>query len=137
MKALAATSLMALALLALPATALADVRVGVGIRIDNGYYYEGRYPDTVRVGYHNGYDDGYNEGRKDARRHERYSFWDEGRYRDGDRGYHGRYGPRYEYVNGYRRGFETGYHRGFAANRRYSDHDDHDRYGYDRDGRRW
>jgi hypothetical protein len=123
---------MALSLLALPAQSQAGVHVGVGIRIDNGYYYDGRYPDTVRIGYHTGYDDGYNEGVKDARHHERFSFWDEGRYRDGDHGYHGRLGPRYEYVNGYRRGFESGYRRGFETSRRDYDRRDDYRDRYDR-----
>jgi hypothetical protein len=135
MKAFATTGLLALSLLALPAPSRADVRVGVGIRIDNGYYYDGRYPDTIRIAYHNGYDDGYHEGAKDARHHERFSYWDEGRYRDGDHGYHGRYGPRWEYVSGYRRGFESGYRRAYQANFRYDDHDRY--YDHDRDDRRW
>lgn len=115
MKSFTATGLVAASMLAIPAPSAADVRIGVGIHIDNGYRRERYYQDTYGVGYDRGYEDGYREGGKDGRRHERYSFWDEGRYRDGDSGYKGRYGPRWEYRNGYRRGFEAGYRQGYEA----------------------
>lgn len=130
MKSLAATGIVAASMLAIPAPSSADVRVGIGVHIGNGPRY-GRYDDgTFRIGYNRGYDDGYKEGGKDGRRGERFSFWDEGRYRNGDRGYRRNYGPRWQYSDGYRNGFEAGYRRGYAAfSRRYDRRYDR---GYDR-----
>jgi hypothetical protein len=121
-------------MLAIPAPSQAEVRVAVGVYFDSGHRYDRRYGGTFRIGYDRGYEDGYKEGVKDGRRGERYSFWDEGRYRDGDHGYRGSFGPRWEYANGYRNGFEAGYRSGFGPygyrhryDRRY-----HDRYYEDR-----
>jgi hypothetical protein len=124
MKSLAATGLLAASMLAMPASSQADVRIGVGIRLDG---------HSNRIAYDQGYEDGYHEGRKDGHRRDRYGYWDEGRYRDGDHGYKGRYGPRWEYRNVYRRGFEEGYRRGYRSfHVRYDDRYD-DRYRrYDR-----
>ena len=115
-------ALAAAAFLAVPTESRADVRVGVGIRFSDGY--NRTYRNTWRTGYDRGLEDGRREGFKDVRRHERFSYWDEGRYRHGDAGYHGWMGPRYEYVSGYRRGFEEGYRDGY----RRSDDDRGRRY---------
>jgi hypothetical protein len=117
------------AFLAVPTESRADVRVGVGIRIGDGYGYNRNYRNTWRTGYDRGVEDGRKEGFKDVRRHERFGYRDEGRYRDGDAGYHGWMGPRYQYVSGYRRGFEEGYRNGYRQYNRYDDRDRrYDRY---------
>ena len=119
-----ATGLLAAAgLLAVPEPAQAGVRIGVGVQVDHGTGY-GRAPDAFRAGYDRGYDDGYKEGAKEGRHDDRYSFWDEKRYRKADAGYKGWMGPKYRYQNAYRRGFEEGYRRAYA------------RYDRDRDGGR-
>jgi len=125
MKALAATGLIAASMLAIPATS--EAGINIGIRVDRG----SRYYDTGRIAYDRGYEDGYHEGEKDGRHGDRYGFWDEGRYRDGDHGYNRRYGPRREYTNAYRRGFEAGYRRAYASYSRYNRYDSRDRYGND------
>jgi hypothetical protein len=130
MKSLAATGLLAVSMLAIPATSQADVRVGIHIDARGGYHRDGQ-----RIGYNLGYEDGYREGTKDGRRGDRYGFWDEGRYRDGDHGYRGSYGPRWEYRNAYRNGFEAGYRRAYAGFRRGYDDRRYDR-GDDRYRRR-
>jgi hypothetical protein len=109
----------------------ADVRVGVGVRIDGGYGYDAR--NTWRYGYDRGVDEGYREGERDARRYERFDYRDEGRYRDCDRGYKGWMGPRFEYERAYRRGFEEGYARAYRRFARYDRYDRNDRReNYDR-----
>jgi len=132
--------------LALPVASEAGARVGIGIAIgDRGYDGYGRaYIDTLQVGYGRGYQDGIDRGRNDGRRGDRFDLWREKRYRNGDAGYRSDYGPRYEYVNGYRRGFEEGYRRAYGSVRheyregryrddRYDgDHDRDDRYRDDR-----
>ena len=130
MKSLAATGLLAASMLAIPAPAKAGVHIGLGIRIDHDRHYY----DVHRIAYDRGYEDGHREGEKDGRRGERFSFWDEGRYRDGDHGYRNSYGPRWEYTNAYRRGFEAGYRRAYDSYSRYQyDRDYRDRYdGRDR-----
>jgi len=126
MKALAATGLIAASMLAIPATS--EAGINIGIRVDRG----SRYYDSGRVAYDRGYEDGYHEGEKDGRHGDRYGFWDEGRYRDGDHGYNRRYGPRREYTNAYRRGFEAGYRRAYSSYARYR-YDGRDRYDDRRD----
>jgi hypothetical protein len=125
--------------LALPASSEAGARVGIGITIgDRGYGGYGRaYVDTYQLGYGRGYQDGLDRGRNDGRRGDRFDFWREKCYRNGDAGYRRDYGPKYEYVNAYRRGFEEGYRRAYGSRRRdYRDHRDwrdrDDRYNDDR-----
>ena len=93
--------------------------------------YEGRHGrrggGAFDEGYSRGYDEGAREGSKDGRRGNRFELHREGRYRDGDHGYHSRYGSRASYTSGFRRGYEEGYRRGYASR-------SHGRYGYD-DGR--
>jgi hypothetical protein len=138
MKSLAATGLLTVSMLAI--TAPAHAGVNIGIRVDRG----SRYYDAGRVAFDRGYEDGYREGQKDGRKGDRYGFWDEGRYRDGDHGYNRRYGSRWEYSSVYRRGFEEGYrrayssyNRGYYGNDRYRSDSRRDGYYDDRDRGRY
>jgi hypothetical protein len=110
---IAASLLTSTLTLAVPAMSTADVRVGVGIHVGSDGWRGRQYRDTFRHGYDRGFQEGLREGEKDARKHQRYSYWDEGRYRDADRGYKGWMGPRWEYASGYQRGFEEGYRRAY------------------------
>ena len=132
MKALAMAGFVAAALAALPASAgAADVaafgRPMVG--------------PSFRYGYDRCWREGSDEGCKDARKNHDPRFWLEGRYRDGDHGYKGWMGPKWEYVRGYRDGYASGYRRAYASGRPgWRDRDDYGRerppYGpYDRDER--
>jgi len=114
MKSLATTGLISVSMLAMTAPAWAGVNIG--IRLDGG----SRYYEAGRVAYDRGFEDGYHEGQKDGRHGDRFGFWDEGRYRDGDHGYNRRYGSRYEYTSVYRRGFEQGYRRAFSVFNTYN-----------------
>ena len=128
---IAASLLTSTLTLAVPGASTADVRVGVGIHVGSDGWYGQRYRDTFRYGYDRGLQEGLHEGEKDARRDERFSFWDEGRYRDADRGYKGWMGPRREYANGYERGFEEGYRRAYRRfDRRYDGRWDRDERHY-------
>jgi hypothetical protein len=66
----------------------------------------------------NGYRDGIEAGRDDARHHERSDPARAKRYRQGDRGYDRRYGPRDEYQREYRVAFERGYREGYGRDDR-------------------
>jgi hypothetical protein len=127
MRSLAATGFIAASVLAMPAASQAGVNIGIHVG-------GSRYNDVSRIAYDRGYEDGYHEGEKDGRHGDRFGFWDEGRYRDGDHGYKRNYGPRWEYTNAYRRGFESGYRRAYDVYMRYR-YDDRDRYGYPYSGR--
>ena len=63
--------------------------------------------------YERGLTDGYDVGRDDARDRDRYDPRRNRRYRSGDSGYRGWYGPREYYRNSYREGFLAGYDRGY------------------------
>lgn len=98
-----------------------------------GYGYPGGgygYPGGgyVRAGYQNGLNDGYEKGLKDARDGDRYDPARHKWYREGDRHYSNRYGPREIYRNEYRQGFREGYDRAFREASRYG-------YGSGRRGR--
>jgi hypothetical protein len=101
---------------------------------------------AYRAGFKKGLDEGLDEGRKDANRGRRFELRREDRYRDGDHGYRSQYGPRREYVQGFRAGYERGYEQGYEVrgnrgrsgryrgydDRRYDDRYERDRYeGYD------
>lgn len=60
-----------------------------------------------------GYRDGYDVGRSDARHGEGYDPVRSKRYRSGDHGYKGDFGPRDEYKREYRAAFQDGYERGY------------------------
>lgn len=102
---------------------------------DDGYY-RGRYGsrgygyDTFRIGLDNGYGEGLREGRRDGERRRDYRFSNDRRFRNGDHGYRRSFGPRYEYVRGFRAGYERGYRAGYESSIRYR----YGRgYGYGRD----
>jgi len=63
--------------------------------------------------YERGVADGYDAGFEDARDRDRYDPRRSRRYRSGDSGYRGWYGPREYYRNAYRDGFLAGYERGY------------------------
>jgi hypothetical protein len=63
--------------------------------------------------YERGLNDGYDAGLEDARDRDRYDPRRHRRYRSGDSGYRGWYGPREYYRNSYRQGFLSGYERGY------------------------
>ncbi len=69
----------------------------------------------------NGYNDGYERGLDDARHHRRFNLTGQSWYRDGDRHYDSRYGPRAQYKVDYRDGFRQGYDAGYrdASEGRY------------------
>lgn len=123
------------------------------VAADDGYY-RGRYGsrgyergygyDSFRIGLDNGYGEGLREGRKDGERRREYRFSNDRRFRRGDAGYRRSFGPRYEYVRGFRAGYERGYRAGYESSIRYAygrdyGYGDHryrkDRYG--RDGYRY
>ena len=123
------------------APASADWRVAVGVSHDRDA--RGAGP-AFRYGYDRGWREGSEEGNHDGRGRRDPRFWREGEYRDGDRGYKGWMGPRWDYSAGFRRGYEEGYRRAFAAARpgwrdrgrdRWGDgrypRDDRDRRRYD------
>jgi hypothetical protein len=141
--------LAAAGMLAAPARLQAAPGVGIGILIGgdhdrrDGYgqsYDYGR--DAYRIGYDRGFEEGIKHGAKDGHKGESYNFWHDKRYRNGDSGYKGYYGPKHEYVAGYRRGYEAAYRRAYVETRHrhygrqgycYERHDDRDYYR-DRDG---
>ena len=100
---------------------------------DDGYYrgrgYGGRAYgyDTFRIGLDNGYGEGLREGRRDGERRREYRFSNDRRFRRGDAGYRRSFGPRHEYVRGFRAGYERGYRAGYEDAIRYARG-----YGYDR-----
>lgn len=94
---------------------------------ERGYYSGGR------IAFEKGYEEGLEDGRKDRDRRRRFDPARHDEYRDGDHGYRERYGPRYEYVRGFRSGYLRGYRDGFDV-RRYGRATTRDRYGRD-DGR--
>ena len=71
-----------------------------------------------RTGYYspafeNGARDGYEKGLEDRRKNRSFDPLRHSWYRSGDRDYEGRYGPREQYKDIYRRGFQEGYERGY------------------------
>lgn len=67
----------------------------------------------------NGYDDGYREGLNDGRSRHRDDPFAESRYRNGDHGYSGWYGPKDLYRVRYRDAFRSGYEAGYRDGYRY------------------
>jgi hypothetical protein len=66
----------------------------------------------IRVAYDNGYRAGYDRGLQDARGR-RYDYRRDNVYRDGNRGYDGRYGDRDDYRRSFQQGFASGYDAAF------------------------
>lgn len=121
------------AFLALPAESRAEWAVSVGVTRHDGYGRGSRHGGPAfRYGYDRGWREGSEEGRNDGRRSRDPRFWREGEYRDGDRGYKGWMGLRWDYTAGFRAGYEAGYRRAYAASRpRWRDHG-HERWDDDR-----
>lgn len=95
-----------------------------------GYESRGYGYDTFRIGLDKGYGEGLREGRRDGERRREYRFSNDRRFRRGDAGYRRSFGPRYEYVRGFRAGYERGYRAGYESSTRYA----YGRgYGYGRD----
>ena len=71
------------------------------------------YGTTRDLASSNGFNDGYQEGVSDGRNRHRDAPTAESRYRNGDHGYGGWYGPREAYRANYRRAFIDGYENGY------------------------
>ena len=115
---------------------------------DDGYYRGRPYGSrgygyhTFRIGLDSGYGEGLREGRRDGERRHEYRFSNDRRFRQGDAGYRRSFGPRYEYVRGFRAGYERGYRAGYESSIRHAHGREHGyggryyktgRYGRDRD----
>jgi len=133
-KLLMAGALAAAGVLAVPKPSQAGVRLGIFIGHDFGY----AHPDTYHIGFDRGYADGRQQGWADGYRSEVLDFWRDGRYRCGDVGYRFSYGPRGEYIGGYRQGYEQAYRAAFWRGRqaeRWQDRREQDRdhrFGWER-----
>ena len=103
-------------------------------RDDRGTYgngYPDRYPNSSSYpypsttnrggygydtpGYDNGYRDGLEKGREDARGRDSFDPVRHKEYRNADRGFNNRYGPKDQYKLVYRDGFEAGYAEGYRG----------------------
>ena len=112
-----------------PQASAADWRGGVGLEVSRERGLRGAGP-AFRYGYDRGWREGSEEGHRDGRRRRDARFWRDDEYRDGDRGYKGWMGPRWDYAAGFRQGYESGYRRAYAAARPggRGRGDDRDRY---------
>ena len=99
-----------------PQASAADWRGGVGLEVSRERGLRGAGP-AFRYGYDRGWREGSEEGHRDGRRRRDARFWRDDEYRDGDRGYKGWMGPRWDYAAGFRQGYESGYRRAYAAAR--------------------
>jgi len=113
---LVAGMLVAGAAAAWPQASAADWRGGVGLEVSRERGLRGAGP-AFRYGYDRGWREGSEEGHRDGRRRRDARFWRDDEYRDGDRGYKGWMGPRWDYAAGFRQGYESGYRRAYAAAR--------------------
>lgn len=94
------------------------------------YAYDRYTYDTFRIGLDYGYAEGLREGRRDGERRRGFHFSSDRRFRQGDAGYRRSFGPRFEYVRGFRAGYERGYRAGYDQAVRYSRGRGHSRYGH-------
>jgi hypothetical protein len=109
----------------MPGAANAQYAPGYDGRYGNDGQYGIRQGNTYSIGYSRGFRDGNSHGVRDARKREGFNYDHDRNYRRGDSGYRGHYGPRYEYVAGYRAGYANGYRSGYRIRgSRYG-------YGYD------
>ena len=89
-----------------------------GVYAQRGPY--GAYPGSsgyYSPAFDNGLREGFQKGQEDARKGRSFDVLRHEWYRDGDRHYENRYGPRQEYRNVYRRGFQQGYEQGYRDSR--------------------
>ena len=126
-------------LVAAPLQAEVVVGISLGPRVTlTQYRGHGDPRVSHRVGLERGMEDGREKAYEDVRKRRRLDVDRHRWYREGDRGYQYRYGPRWDYVRGYRHGFERAYEDAYRrAMARYGhrrDHRDRDRYGYDDGG---
>ena len=96
------------ALLCVPAASNAD-QIARRRGIDTNRGWETTNSDV----YDRGYREGLSRGQRDAERGRAFDMTRDAGYRNGDRGYHQRYGNRETYRDTYRTGFEAGYRRGY------------------------
>jgi hypothetical protein len=103
-RAIAITLLLSLALALNPGVAAQkQSRNGIQLRI--------AYEHGYRAGYVDGYDAGENDfADRMGRDYQRHTL-----YREADRGYESRFGPRVDYKEGYSLGFEVGYFDGYVG----------------------
>jgi hypothetical protein len=122
-------ALTALLVTGLSWAAPADAQAQFGQRQRGGYSVQGS-------AYDNGYREGLAEGARDARDGRGGNARRHDVYRDGDRGYDGRYGNRGQYKQAFRDGFERGYSEGYSQYSRSGRAVPRDRgYGYPGAGR--
>ncbi len=93
---------------------------GNGRYPNGGYYPDSRYPGGgygnrgyVGPAYQYGFSEGYEKGLEDLRDRDPYEPARHKWYREGDRHYNSRYGPRESYKNEYRIAFREGYDQAF------------------------
>jgi hypothetical protein len=127
MSMMAAATLMGTAVLAFPASSPAQVLDDVFGGRDSRAARDDRsgYQDAYRIGHDKGYQDGIERGSRGRSGSGGHDLARDPRYRKGDAGYKKSYGPRQEYIAGYRDGYEQAVSGGRAA----------DPYGYGREGR--
>ena len=148
-------ALVAAAAFAFPAQSQAQGRIGdvFGGRGDSRVSRDARYGygDTYRIGHDKGVEDGLKSATKGGSKGRNYDLIHDSKYRKGDAGYKKSYGPRQDYIIGYRDGYEQAYRRGDQSARygrgrtqgngrggrygRGGQSDRSDPYGYGRDGR--
>jgi hypothetical protein len=85
----------------------------------NGGYYPNGGGYGVNPGFDRGYRDGIDKGRDDGEDHRAFDPRRQKWFRDGDRGYKDKYGPKWSYENAYRDGFLRGYDQGYREKSRY------------------
>ena len=142
----AAGLLMAATAFAFPAVSQAQVLGDIFARDDTPASSDDRYghEDAYRIGYDKGLEDGLKRGAKDRTKGDDHDLIHDPKYRKGDAGYKKSYGPRQDYITGYRDGYEQAYRRGYRTGdeARQRDRDGRaypadrdDPYGYGRDDR--
>jgi flagellar biosynthesis/type III secretory pathway protein FliH len=79
--------------------------------------YPGRIGGYNSAAVQNGSNDGYEKGQEDARKNRSFDPRRHEWYREGDRHYDSRFGPREQYKDVYRQAFQEGYDRGYREGR--------------------
>src|SRR3970282_2003036 len=93
-----------------------DVFGGRGGRDSRVYRDTGSgFDNTYRIGYEKGLEGGQKSGGKARSKGDEYSLIHDSKYRKGDAGYKKSYGPKQDYIAGYRDGYEQAYRSGYRA----------------------